>query len=163
MGPRANGVNGTQADVGRIAGEIDSIRAELGGLVGELDRRRREAFDLGLQVRRHPVTVAVAGTAAALVVGGLVALAVHQRRERRRPSVRVHETRRALSRLLDHPDRVAAEPSMGNKVATAVLTLVVTTLAKRLIDRTVVPARRRTFPPAGAPPAVRGGLLRGGG
>jgi hypothetical protein len=140
MGPRAHGMNGKkEADVGRIAGEIDSIRTELGGLVGELDRRRREAFDLRLQVKRHPVAVALAATAAALVVGGIVAFSVRQRRERRRPSVRAGETRRALARLLDHPDRVAAEPSMGNKVATAVLTLVATSLAKRLVDERVAP------------------------
>jgi hypothetical protein len=143
MGPRANVVNGKQADVGRIAGEIDSIRAELGGLVGELDRRRREAFDLRLQLRRHPVTVAVAATVAALAIGGLVALAVHSRRERRRPMVRAKETRLALARLLHPPDRVASEPSIGNKVTTAVLTLVATSLAKKLIDQKVVPARRR--------------------
>lgn len=148
MGPRATGMNGKkEVDVGRIAGEIDSIRTELGGLVGELDRRRREAFDIGLQVRRHPIVVAVAAGAAALVVGGIIAFAVHQRRERRRPSVRVHQTRRALARLLDHPERVAAEPSMGNKVATAVLTLVATSLAKRLVDERVspriVPSRKK--------------------
>jgi hypothetical protein len=134
-------VNG-EADVGRIAGEIDSLRTELGGLVGELDRRRREAFDLGLQARRHPIALAVAATAAAVVVGGLVAFAVRQRRERRRPSVRAGEARRALQRLLHHPERIGAHPSMGHQVATAVLTLVATALAKRIIDRKLLPARR---------------------
>jgi hypothetical protein len=141
MGPRTNGVNG-EADVGRIAGEIDSLRTELGGLVGELDRRRREAFDLGLQARRHPIALAVAATAAAVVVGGLVAFAVRQRRERRRPSVRAGEARRALQRLLHHPERIGAHASMGHQVATAVLTLVATALAKRIIDRKLLPARR---------------------
>jgi hypothetical protein len=154
MGPRTNGMNGKEADVGRIAGEIDSIRTELGGLVGELDRRRREAFDLRLQARRHPVAAALAAAAAALAVGGLVALAVRQRRERRRPSVRAGEARRALARLLDHPERVAAEPGMGNKVATAVLTLVATSLAKRLLDERVaprlVPSRRQGAAAGGA-------------
>lgn len=140
MGPRANGMNGKkEADVGRIAGEIDSIRSELGGLVGELDRRRREAFDIGLQVRRHPVAVAVAAGAAALVVGGIIALVVRQRRERRRPSVRAEQTRRAIARLLENPHRVAAEPSIGNKVATAVLTLAATSLAKRVMEQRVAP------------------------
>ena len=143
MGPRTDGVNGKESDVGRISGEIDSLRAELGGLVGELDRRRREAFDIGLQVRRHPVIVAVAATAAALVVGGLVAFAVRQRRQMRRPSVRAEEARRALARLLHHPERVGAHPSMGHKVATAVLTLVATSLARQLIQQKLVPARRR--------------------
>lgn len=142
MGQGADGVNGAGADpVGRVSGEIESLRGELGGLVAELDRRRHEAFDLGLQARRHPVLLAATAAVAALAVGGLLALAVRQRREHRRPAVRARETRRALARLLDHPDRVAAEPSVGNKVATAVLTLVATTLAKRYIDRKAAPER----------------------
>jgi hypothetical protein len=156
MGPRTNGVNGHgDGEVGRVAGEIESLRHELGGLVGELDRRRREAFDLGLQARRHPLAIALAATAAAFVVGGLVALAVRQRRQQRRPSVRAAEAREALARLFHHPERVGAHPSMGHKVATAVLTLAATTLAKRLIDRAVVP-RRPSAPRARvAPPPPR--------
>ena len=132
----------TRETVGRVSGEIETLRAELGGLVDELDRRRHEAFDLGLQVRRHPVAVALVATAAALVVGGLLVVAARERRRHRRPSVRAREARRALSRLLDHPDRVAAEPSISNKIATAVLTVVATAVAKRIIDSKVAPERR---------------------
>ncbi|BDG04705.1 hypothetical protein [Anaeromyxobacter oryzae] len=124
-------------DVRRVSGEIESIRGELGALVAELDRRRHEAFDLGLQARRHPVVVAVAASAAALVLGGLIALAVRSRRERRRPSTRIRETRRALARLVEHPDRVAAEPSIPNKIVTAVAVAAGTAFAKRMIDRAV--------------------------
>ncbi len=134
MGEGANGVKATREVVGRVSGEVETLRVELGGLVDELDRRRHEAFDLGLQVRRHPVAVALAATAAALVVGGLLAIATRERRRRRRPSVRAREARRALSRLLDHPDRVAAEPSIPNKIATAVLTVAATAIAKRIMD-----------------------------
>ncbi len=141
MGQGAHGMNGSD-DVRRVSGEVDVLRGELGSLVDELDRRRHEAFDIGLQLRRHPVAVAVAATAAALVVGGLLAWAVRQRREHARPTVRAREARRALARLMDHPERVAAEPSVGNKVATAVLTLVATALAKRVIDRKVGPPAR---------------------
>jgi hypothetical protein len=129
--------NGSHADVGRVSGEIDTLRSELGGLVAELDRRRHEALDLGLQIRRHPLLVAAVATAAALVLGGALALIVHTRRERRRPSVRARETRRAISRLFDHPDRVGSEPSIPNKVGTAVAVALVTALAKRLVDRTI--------------------------
>jgi len=143
MGQGADGVNRAGEDVvGEVSGEIDTLRRELGGLVAELDRRRHEAFDLGLQARRHPVAVAVVAATVALVVGGLLALAAKERRRRRRPSVRAREARHALGRLLDHPDRIAVEPSMGTKVATAVVTLVATTLAKRIIDRKVAPPRR---------------------
>jgi hypothetical protein len=127
--------------VGRVEGEIDMLRNELGGLVAELDRRRHEALDLGLQARRHPVLVASIATVAALLVGGAIALVVRTRHERRRPSVRAREARRALSRLFEHPDRVAAEPSISNKVVTAVTVALATALAKRLLDRTVRPER----------------------
>jgi hypothetical protein len=120
-----------------VSGEIDSLRSELGGLVAELDRRRHEALDVGLQVRRHPLLAATVAATAALVVGGAIALLVHSRRERRRPSTRARETRRALARLFDHPDRVAAEPSIANKVATAVLAMAATAVARRLLERTI--------------------------
>jgi hypothetical protein len=125
--------------VGRVAGEIDTLRTELGGLVAELDRRRHEALDLGLQIKRHPVLVATVATVAALLVGGAIAVAVRGRRQRRRPAVRAREARRALSRLFDHPDRVAAEPSIQNKVAAAVAVALASALAKRLIERSVRP------------------------
>jgi hypothetical protein len=140
----------TRADVGRVSGEIDVLRNELGGLVAELDRRRHEALDLGLQVRRHPIAVAAVATAAALVLGGALALIVHTRRERRRPSTRARETRRALARLFDHPSRVAAEPSIPNKVATAVAIALATAVAKRLLERKL-PAPERKAKATSAP------------
>jgi hypothetical protein len=129
--------NGPHADVGRVSGEIDTLRNELGGLVAELDRRRHEAFDLGLQIRRHPLLVAAVATMAALALGGALALAVRTRRHRHRPTVRARETRRALARLFDHPDRVASEPSIPNRVGTALAVAVGTAIAKRLVARAV--------------------------
>jgi len=130
-------------DVGRVEGEIDSLRGDLSGLVAELDRRRHEAFDVRLQLQRHPVAAAIAVAAAALVVGGALAVLVRGRRERRRPSVRAREARRALARLLDHPDRVATEPSVTARIATATLSIAATTLVKRLIDAKIATPPRR--------------------
>ena len=143
MGEGADRVKNGSArseDVHRVAGEIDVLRTELGGLVAELDRRRHEALDLGLQVRRHPLFVAVVATAAAILLGGTIALAVRGRRERRRPTVKARQARRALGRLFDHPDRVAAEPSFGAKLGAAVGIAVASVLARRLVERSV-PAR----------------------
>lgn len=128
-------------DVGRVAGEIDVLRHELGGLVAELDRRRHEALDLRLQVRRHPILVAAVASVAALLVGGAIAVVVREARERRRPVARARDVRNALSRLVDHPRRVAAEPSISNKIATAVGVALATALAKRLLDRSIPRAR----------------------
>jgi UDP-N-acetylmuramyl pentapeptide synthase len=143
MGEGADRVNGAREEaVGRVEGEIDSLRGELTGLVAELDRRRHEAFDVRLQLERHPIAAALAAAAAALIVGSAIAVVVRERRERRRPSVRAREARRALARLIDHPDRVAAEPGVAMRVATAALTVAATALVKRLIDARVAPPRR---------------------
>jgi hypothetical protein len=144
-----NGAPGP-GDVHRVAGEIDVLRHELGGLVTELDRRRHEALDLRLQVRRHPVLVATVVTVTALLVGGAVALVVREARERKRPARRAREIRDALGRLVDHPREIASQPSIGNKIATAVGVALATTLAKRLLDRSVPPAR--SVPPVAPQP-----------
>ncbi len=144
MGEGADRVKNGSArseDVHRVAGEIDVLRTELGGLVGELDRRRHEATDVRLQMSRHPIVVAALATVAALVLGGAIALVVRGKRQSRRPSVRARETRRALGRLFQHPDRVAAEPTTATKIASAVGVAIATALAKRLVDRTIRPAR----------------------
>jgi hypothetical protein len=133
--------DGSPEQVRRVSSEIEGLRGELGSLVAELDRRRHEAFDLGLQARRHPVAVIVAASAVALVVGGLIAAAVRSRRQHRRPAVRARETRRALARLLEHPQRVAADQSVLQKVVAAVAATAGTAIAKRLVDRYVVPRR----------------------
>lgn len=121
--------------VGRVAGEIDVLRHELGGLVDELDRRRHEALDLRLQAKRHPVLVATVATAAALIVGGIIALVVRDARQRRRPVERAREVRNAFSRLVAHPRRVATQPSISNKIMTAVGVALATGVVKRLLEQ----------------------------
>lgn len=158
MGEGADRVTDGAADqqVRRVSGEIDGLRGELGALVAELDRRRHELFDLGLQVRRHPVAVAVAAATAALVLGGAVAMLVRGRRERRRPAVRAREARRALARLLEHPDRVATEPGVIQKIAAAAGVAAGTALAKGLVDRYVAPRPTvRVATPAATPARPR--------
>ncbi len=141
-----------QQQVQRVSGEIDALRGELGALVAELDRRRQELFDLGLQVRRHPVAVAVAAAATALVLGGLLALTVRGRRERRRPTVRAREARRALARLLERPDRIGVQPGTAQTILAAAGAAAGTALAKRMVARYVAvarPAPRRSQPEVG--------------
>lgn len=135
MGEASDRVKDGASDVNRVAGEIDGLRSELGSLVAELDRRRQALLDVRTLARRHPVAVAVAAGVVALALGGLVALVARNQRRQRRPSVRLREARRALARLLDHPDRVAAEPPLANKVLAAIVTTAGTLAAKRLVDR----------------------------
>jgi hypothetical protein len=132
--------DGSPEHVSRVSGEITMLRSEIGSLVGELDRRRHELFDLRLQAKRHPVALAIAAGAAALVVGGLIALAVRSRREARRPSRRARELSYAISRLVDHPDRVAAEESVRKKILAAAGVAAGSVVARRLVERFIAPA-----------------------
>jgi hypothetical protein len=136
-------MDGAGGEVQRVSDEIETLRSELGGLVSELDRRRHELLDVRLQLRRHPGVVLAAAGAAALLLGGAVAVAVRNRRRRSRPAVRAQEARRALARLLEHPHRVATEPSMGVRIATAVGVAAGSAVARRVAERLVTRALPR--------------------
>jgi hypothetical protein len=119
----------------KVSREIDGIRGDIGRLVDELDRRRHEAFDVSLQIRRHPAAAAAVVATAAVGVGGVIALAVRSRRRRSTVRVRARNLRRALSRMADHPDEFAREPGMLEKVAMAAATAAAAMLVRRAIDR----------------------------
>src|SRR5581483_2095251 len=88
---------------------------------------------------------------AALALGGLVAgtvlLIARQRRKERRLSTRARRLGGALGRMTSHPERVArSEPSMGKKVVTALVTTVLTTLARQALSKAMASPQRRTVP-----------------
>jgi hypothetical protein len=123
---------------GRIEREIGSLQTEIADMVGELDRRRREAFDVRLQLRRHPTAAAVAGVALAALLGGAVALLVYNGRREQRPSYKAKQLRVAMGRVMKHPERVArGEPPPGEKILAAVGTALATLLVKRAFERAV--------------------------
>lgn len=128
-------MDGHGDQVNRVSGEIETLRQELGTLVAELDRRRHQLTDVRGQLRRHPAVVLAVAGGAALLVGGLLAVSLRSRRQHHRPAVRVREARRALARLLDHPQRVAAEPSMGVKIATAAGVAAGSAIARRVAEQ----------------------------
>lgn len=125
------------------ARQVAALRDEIAELVDELDRRRREAFDLPLQLRRHPAAAAAAAVVAAIAVGGLVALGVRRRRRRASRLARAQEVRRALARLLREPERVGRPPAALEKLALAAATAAIGALARRLLqERSLPPAAR---------------------
>lgn len=119
-----------RAQVRRASGEVEALRGELVTLVDELDRRRRELFDLRLQARRHPVVVAVAAGAAALLVGGLVARALRPRRER--------------ARSLDGRRRHGAARTLTGELLAAAGTAAGAALGRRLVERAAARRGRGT-------------------
>jgi len=122
----------------RIAHEIATLRDEIGDLVGELDRRRHEAFDIRLQLRRHPVAASAAGFTVVALMGGVVALLVYNGRRKQRTAYKARQLRVALDRMMQHPERVArGEPPPSEKILAAVGVAAASLLVRRALERAV--------------------------
>jgi len=145
MGQRARGVNGgSPRPSHELEGEISALRDEIGDLVGELDRRRRNLFDVRAQLRAHPVAVSIAGLTVAALLGGAVALLVHNARRKQRRSYKARQLRVALGRVMQHPERVGrGEPPPSEKILAAIGTTAAALLVRRALERAVPSPRAR--------------------
>jgi hypothetical protein len=124
-------VEQSRATAHRLESEIAALRETLAGLVSELDRRRHEALDLGLQLRRHRHALTLAGIALGSVVAGLVVW----RHRRREPIRRLQQLGQALSRMSEHPERVAVQPTVPQRIVAAAGAAAATALVRALIAR----------------------------
>lgn len=134
-----------RAAVRRLEAQITELRRELSDLVGELDRRRREALDVKLQVRRHAGKIALTGVVLVGVAAGVVWANVWRGRQRRRFGARAGRVQPAMNRMIERPDRVAAQPTATEKLVTAAASAAVTTVIKKVLAGVVrqVMERRR--------------------
>jgi hypothetical protein len=131
MGEGTAGVSKREAEIER---EIEDVRKRLDKSLAELDRRRHELMDVKLQVSKHPQAVIIAGGAVVLLVGAVWLAARNSRREPE-PVQKARRFRWAAARAVEHPERVAREPPLWEKIAATVGTTVAVTLTKRLLDR----------------------------
>jgi hypothetical protein len=126
-----------------LRADIDATHQRLEGLLGELDRRRREAFDVRLQMRRHPVAFAVAAALALGAMGGGTTLAVMRLRRRRLQ----HSPAARLSRLWQISGRRGANAGDGSgmlgAVATRAAKVAIAMLVRRLVSRAFAGRRAR--------------------
>ena len=124
-----------QESTRQLDGEIAALREELAGLVAELDRRRHELLDVKLQARRHAFGMAVTSVALLATASGFVWLGSWNSRRRRTTLSRVGRLREAISRVIDRPERVAAEPGVPARILTAAANAAVATVIKRILAR----------------------------
>jgi hypothetical protein len=120
-----------------LGGQIAEVREELDTLLGELDRRRHEALDVPLQLRRHAVGASLTVVALVAAAAASVWLTLWRRRRRDRLSAQAGRLRRAVSRMTEHPERVAAEPTIPARIATAAANAAVAALVKKALERAV--------------------------
>ena len=115
--------------------EVADLRDELSGLVAELDHRRHDALDVGLQVRRHAVGVGATIVGLLGAAAGVVWLGTWRARRRDRLTAKTSRLRQAVSRMIDQPERVAAEPTALSKILTAAANAVIATALKKILER----------------------------
>jgi hypothetical protein len=93
-----------------------------------------------LQYSRHRTLFLLGGVALAAALGAGIAAAIRDRRERSRPAERARRARRALERLIDDPEHMARESTVGEKIVAAAGTAIASLVVKRALDQ-VMPAR----------------------
>ena len=120
-----------------LGNEIVVLRGELDVLLAELDRRRHEALDLRLQLRRHGRGAALTGVAFLTTAAGVVGLGLWRRRRQDRLGAQAGRLRRAVSRMIAQPERVAAEPTIVGKIAAAAGSAAAASLVRKLLERGV--------------------------
>jgi hypothetical protein len=117
-----------------LGSEVAGVREELDTLLSELDRRRHEALDVRLQLRRHAVGAGVTTIALLATAAGSVWLTRWRRQRRARLTAKAGRFYHALSRMTEHPERVAAEPTIVEKIAATAASAAVAYLAKKLLE-----------------------------
>jgi hypothetical protein len=135
-------VSGIEAPPARkppaIAEAITRRRGDLTAFVAELDRRRHELTDVRLQIRRHARGVTLTLSAAA---AGSVAYGMWRARRRNTLIARGSRLRDALGRMLDRPERVAAEPTISQRILSSAGSAAAAFLVKAALNRVSRPRR----------------------
>lgn len=127
---------------------IRGQRDRLGVILAELEHRRRELFDIPLQVKRNAVPLVLLAAALGGILATTLSMRARRIRKERRLVARFHRARRAIGRAIQDPDRVAAPPpDMGKKliiaIASATATTLVTVVVKRIVEEVIVPPAQR--------------------
>ena len=161
MDQRATGIstdNGRREDATprvtaeELGGEIVVVRGELDTLLGELDRRRHDALDLPLQLRRHARGASLSVLALVITAAASVWLRGRRRQRRERLGAQAGRLRLALGRMTEHPERVAAEPTVVEKIFTAAASAAMAALVKKVLEGALERIMQATAEPPAVPP-----------
>jgi hypothetical protein len=135
--PRADTAPKPRAMTEALGSEVAVVRGELDGLLAEFDRRRHEALDVRHQLSRHALGAGLTLLALVATAAAGVWLSVWRHRRRTRVLARMGRLQHAFARMTEHPERVAAEPTIAGKIVTAAANAAVATLVKKLLERGV--------------------------
>jgi hypothetical protein len=125
-----------------VADGIMQRRTDLSALVAELDRRRHELTDVRLQMRRHALGVTITVLAMSAAAVGSVAYGRWRAGRRKTVVARGRRLRDALNRMIDRPERVAAEPTMMQRILSSAGSAAAAFLLKAALQRITRPRRQ---------------------
>ena len=138
-------VTETGAEVPRdpkpIEADIVRRRVKLTTLVGELNRRGHELTDVGLQVRRHALSVTATVLAVGAIAAGAIAVKVWRARRRNTLTARSGRLREAFGRMIDRPERVAVEPTTTQRIIGSAGSAAAALLIKAVLGRLIRPGQ----------------------
>jgi hypothetical protein len=113
--------------------DVEDIRENIDDIVTELDRRGQELLDWRLQLRKHKLLLVAVGASCLVGLSLTVGLARAKRRRENRFFAKAARLRKALARMIAHPELVAQpQPGIGKKALTAAVSAAVGALAKTL-------------------------------
>ena len=116
--------------------DVQEIRVEMNGLVGELDRRRHELLDWRLQLRKHALALTIGVGGLVCVVSGLAAIAAARKHRRQRLVAKIELFRRAISRMVEHPELVARpQRGLGTAALSAAASALIGASARAIAQR----------------------------
>jgi len=132
-----NEARSLRATAQALGGEIAAVRYELDELLAELDRRRHALFDVRLQLRRHALGATLTTLACVATAAVGVGMNVWHQRRRQRLTAQAGRLRQAISRMTEHSERVAAEPTIPGSIIAAAASTAAAALVKKLLERFV--------------------------
>jgi hypothetical protein len=133
----------TSGDPRPIEADLARQRAQLTRLVTELYRRGHELTDVGFQVRRHALAIAATFLAVGAIAAGSNALGVRRARRRNTLRARSGRLREAVGRVIDQPERVAAEPTVAQRIIGSAGSAAFAVLVKAALDRMLRSGQKR--------------------
>lgn len=134
MGQGTPGVVEKPKEPRALEREVEQLRVRLDRSLAELDRRRHELADVKLQLRRHPEVLYAAGGVVLLFAAG-IGFAIWRAQKKEEPVEKARRFRIAIGRAQEHPERVAQEPTVPQKILAAVGTTVAVAVTKKLLAK----------------------------
>ena len=118
----------------KLEREVEDIRENIDDIVTELDRRGHELLDWRSQVQKHKLLLLAVGASCLVGLSLTMTVAAAKRRRQNRFFAKAARLRKALARMIEHPELVAQpQPGIGKRALTAAVSAAVGALAKTLV------------------------------